>query len=475
MSQSKPCVTDSEFSLFRSLSNPLRANAPSKFVKPKNPHREHASDTPHIPVVVPSTHGTNSGRARPFKFPPMPHVSEDARESLSELSNQSDPVDTSTHDNHNSTGRDSHSNRMNSEEEVWEKQGLLLELHQFEQQGIKLTRQYSMNDTLLQIKFEYDSIRAQQEQMVKVQFGREALFLFLRGLEYANKRAGPILKLDGWSDSLSQNKSQYDYTLNRIYKQYFRHGRQLSPIMELSFALAGSMFMFHVQQLSGAAKPAPATQGTAPPGDFREAPTPPSQQFGPAGLMSSVMGGMGSMFGGGAKAPPSTKGPMAQPTNVNLNSRIHKPATHRRTMRKPVVFGASEPSISEYSENNEVSRASPSSLPRERVNVYEQALAERDEQIKKLMETQKHQQQFFINRSTSVQNGRSPAVTSLPDTVHKPLPVLSVKNKSYHDDDQESLAKSFLQHDDDDFSLSCSSDITTDTDDQSLANENEMQ
>lgn len=420
MSHSVPKqVTDSEFSVFRSLGNPIRSSVPSKLAMPSNPHRVASAApliTPGFKVDNTTAQNTLFNSRSMNDCDPIPEeVSGVSARSYADTVRSYASATSTHHKNNNDEGHSREYTRPNctQEEERWEKQGLLLELNNFEQQGIKLSRPYTMDDTLLQIKFEYESIRAQQEQLTKVQFAREALFLLFRGVEFANKKAGPILRLDGWSNYMAQNKTQYDNALHRIYKQYFRHSRAMSPVAELTFGISVSMFMFHLQQTSGQPHANSTNNATASGGAFG----------GAAGLMSSMMGGVGNMFSSTNPPPPTPPAPPPQQGPATSSDR------QRRPMRKPVVFGASEPPLSQSrvgSNPEDVLPTMPShnepsftvetrkapvrrNVDRTSLSELEKAMADKDKQIEELLEAQQAQRQFFINRMESVENGRSPA------------------------------------------------------------------
>lgn len=212
--------------------------------------------------------------------------------------------------------------------EAHEKQGYLLELEKMRRQGVVLTKQYTMDDSLEEIHFEYHRQQLNLDTVNTVNFMRDAMRLGLTSLELFNNRAGPFLDLDGWSQEVLRDPQRYDHALERLYKKYWRRS-QMSPEMELLMLILGSMGMFHFKKRFLSPSPQPATQ------------TPSPFAFG----------------GGGSSAPPSfggfQGGPMGGPMGGNYNqNQTHQtqhgghgangnaPAPGRRpSLRRPTGVG----------------------------------------------------------------------------------------------------------------------------------------
>jgi hypothetical protein len=131
-----------------------------------------------------------------------------------------------------------------------EKQGYLLELVKFEQQGIALTRRYTMTDSLEEIQFEYDRIRTHLDTVNAVSFMRDTMLLGFQGIELANGKWGPILELNGWAKKAGKDRKRYDHVIERLYKKHWRRGN-MSPEMEFGWLIGSSMVMHHVEQKWG--------------------------------------------------------------------------------------------------------------------------------------------------------------------------------------------------------------------------------
>lgn len=203
-----------------------------------------------------------------------------------------------------------------------EKRGYLIELQKFKRMGVVLTKDYTMNDSLEDIKFEYDSHNLNFDMIDKREFMKESIKYISWGLEGANRQWGPIMHLNGWSDELTKDMIKFNRPLERIYKQYWRRSTT-SPIMELAWIFFGSMFAWHMKS-----------------------------QYGPVmDLVTSVASSaLSGGFGGGAQAPrfggstfgqPSATAPRAPPAPTNPNM-FGVPVPARQD--KPVPFDIPQPS-----------------------------------------------------------------------------------------------------------------------------------
>ena len=109
--------------------------------------------------------------------------------------------------------------------EAHEKQGYLLELEKMRRQGVNLTKQYSMDDSLEDVQFEYHRQQLNLDTVNTVSFMRDAMRLGITSVELLNNRAGPFLDLDGWSQEVLRDPARYDHALERLYKKYWRRSQ----------------------------------------------------------------------------------------------------------------------------------------------------------------------------------------------------------------------------------------------------------
>lgn len=223
-----------------------------------------------------------------------------------------------------------------------EKQGYLLELMKYKEPpyNIKLTREYTMNDPLEVIQFECDRIKANLDTVNNVAFIRDTAIFAFQGIELANHTWGPVLQLDGWADSVKEDKERYNHVIERLYKKHWRYGN-MSPESELAWLLGSSMIMHHLKMKYGG--------GVQPKSSGGEAGSKGKGGGGFGGLpkfdLASMMGGLlpslggmaGAMGGGGGAAakpvmrPPSSASPPPAPTSASSS---------RPVMRGPSFTGA---------------------------------------------------------------------------------------------------------------------------------------
>ena len=138
---------------------------------------------------------------------------------------------------------------MSKEDEMIEKQSALLELERLKAQGVTLTKAYTMDDDLTLIQWEIRRHLLLIEETNSISFMKDAMRLAFSGIEALNSKAGPVLELDGWSASASQELAthKFDPALAKLYKKYWRRGSS-SPEMELTMGLLGSLGAYHFKK-----------------------------------------------------------------------------------------------------------------------------------------------------------------------------------------------------------------------------------
>jgi hypothetical protein len=136
--------------------------------------------------------------------------------------------------------------RMDPEVEKKEKIELLNKLQRLEQKGFPVSKRYSMDNTLDEMKQEYGRLVDAKNLEASIRFQRQALMSVVTGLEWANGRFDPFdLKLDGWSEAVHENVEDFDDIFEELYDKYKDRGK-MPPEARLLMSLAGSGFMCHV-------------------------------------------------------------------------------------------------------------------------------------------------------------------------------------------------------------------------------------
>ena len=93
---------------------------------------------------------------------------------------------------------------MSKEEMLREKFNVLRKLETLERKGVHLTKKYSMDSNLMEMKGEYENIVAEKERKNSVKFQGKILTALITGIEFLNNRFDPFdIKLDGWSEQIN--------------------------------------------------------------------------------------------------------------------------------------------------------------------------------------------------------------------------------------------------------------------------------
>jgi hypothetical protein len=132
------------------------------------------------------------------------------------------------------------------EKEKKEKIEYLNKLQRLEQKGFPVARRFTMDNSLDEIKQEYDRLVDARNLEGSLRFQRQALMGVVTGLEWMNNRFDPFdLNLEGWSESVHENVEDFDEIFEELYDKYKDRGK-MPPEARLLFSLAGSGFMVHV-------------------------------------------------------------------------------------------------------------------------------------------------------------------------------------------------------------------------------------
>ena len=131
-------------------------------------------------------------------------------------------------------------------EEKKEKIEYLNKLQRLEQKGFPVSRRFTMDNALDEIKQEYMRLVDARNLEASLRFQRQAMIGVVTGMEWLNGRFDPFdLKLDGWSESVHENVEDFDEIFEELYDKYKDRGK-MPPELRLMTALAGSGFMCHV-------------------------------------------------------------------------------------------------------------------------------------------------------------------------------------------------------------------------------------
>ena len=212
--------------------------------------------------------------------------------------------------------------QMNKEEMLREKFKYLRKLETLESKGVSLTKKYSMDDSLLEMQGEYEMIMEEKAKQNSVKFQGNMLMAVINGIEFLNNRFDPFdVKLDGWSDQLNENLTDYDDVFAELYDKY-KSRASMAPELKLMFQLGGSAMMVHMTNtMFKSAMPGMddiLRQNPDLMRQFQNAAVNSMGQSAPG--FSGFMGGLMNPDSGNNGPPPppmATQGPNAPPLSMN--------------------------------------------------------------------------------------------------------------------------------------------------------------
>ncbi len=205
------------------------------------------------------------------------------------------------------------SSYMSQRELIKRKKECLYEFEKLKRKGFRITKEYSMQTPLSEMHHDLQMYKKDRQSELAIKFSRKMLMAGVSGLELLTEKLGhPLdIDLDGWSESVMENITDYDEIFEELHDKY-KEKANLPVEMKLLMTLGGSAFMFHLSKsltknLMGGGN---ANNGG---GGF---------MGGMMGnMMSSMMGNMmGGMNGGGGggMGMPMNGGGMGMPMNGNM-------------------------------------------------------------------------------------------------------------------------------------------------------------
>jgi hypothetical protein len=136
--------------------------------------------------------------------------------------------------------------QLTKEELLREKFKYIKKLEDLEKKGIRLTKKYDMESSLSEMKGEYETHVEERERRNSVKFQGKMLMACITGLEFLNNKFDPFdLKLDGWSEQVSENIDDYDEIFGELHEKY-KSKAKMAPELKLLFQLGGSAIMLHM-------------------------------------------------------------------------------------------------------------------------------------------------------------------------------------------------------------------------------------
>jgi hypothetical protein len=137
--------------------------------------------------------------------------------------------------------------RSRVESEMKEKKEILYQMDRLEAKGYRLPRKFSMQSDLEEMRSEYHRILREKEVDASIRFQRKMMMAMVTGIEFLNGKFDPFsVQLDGWSEQVHENITDYDDIFEELHEKYKSSGKKMAPELRLLMSLSGSAFMFHL-------------------------------------------------------------------------------------------------------------------------------------------------------------------------------------------------------------------------------------
>jgi hypothetical protein len=136
--------------------------------------------------------------------------------------------------------------QMSKDELLKEKFSYLRKLEALEKKGVELSKKYTMESPLAEMQGEYETIMDEKTKQNSIKFQGNMLMAVINGIEFLNNRFDPFdIKLDGWSEQVNENVSDYDEIFGELHEKY-KSKATMAPELKLLFQLGGSAMMVHM-------------------------------------------------------------------------------------------------------------------------------------------------------------------------------------------------------------------------------------
>jgi hypothetical protein len=136
---------------------------------------------------------------------------------------------------------------VKSKEEILKEKFVTLQkLQTLQSKGVNLSKQYTMDSSLDEMKGEYEYLCSEKERKNSVQFQAKCLTTLITGIEFLNSKFDPFdIKLDGFSEQISENIDDYDEIFSELADKY-KSKAKMAPELKLMFQLVSAGIMVHM-------------------------------------------------------------------------------------------------------------------------------------------------------------------------------------------------------------------------------------
>ena len=111
--------------------------------------------------------------------------------------------------------------KKSAQDVLKEKFEILRKLEQLEAKGANVSKKYTMESDLQEMKGEYEHIIQEKEKSNSIKFQGKILTTMITGLEFLNGKFDPFdIKLDGWSEQVNENIDDFDEIFAELHEKY---------------------------------------------------------------------------------------------------------------------------------------------------------------------------------------------------------------------------------------------------------------
>jgi hypothetical protein len=136
--------------------------------------------------------------------------------------------------------------KLSNEEIIKEKFKYIKIFEKWEKKGVQTSRKYSFDDSLEEMRAEHDMILADKKKSNNVKYMGQMLLTLINGIEMLNSKFDPFdLKLDGFSEQVTENISDYDDIFDKLDEKY-KDNFAIAPELELIFKIGSTAAVIHV-------------------------------------------------------------------------------------------------------------------------------------------------------------------------------------------------------------------------------------
>ena len=126
------------------------------------------------------------------------------------------------------------------------KQEILIKLIRLDKAGYSPSKKFTMATSYEDLLFEYRRLKRQRDIEKSIKFSRKIMMAIISGIEFLNNKFDPLsIKLNGWSENVMENITDYDEVFEELHDKY-SSSVKMPPEIRLLMMVAGSGFMFHL-------------------------------------------------------------------------------------------------------------------------------------------------------------------------------------------------------------------------------------